>query len=80
MVARHEDLRRFHPDVRCTEFGPGRLPVYLKTGSSTLTGHSTRATQEQTEDMLQQMEISAEFMARHYPEARQSPAKDSSSE
>ncbi|MFF4948144.1 peptidase [Streptomyces chattanoogensis] len=47
-------------------------PVYLKTGSSALAGHSTRATPQQTEDMLRQMEITAEFMARHYPQARQS--------
>ncbi|MGF1425435.1 peptidase [Kitasatospora sp. LaBMicrA B282] len=50
-------------------------PVYLKTGSSALAGHSTRATPEQTEGMLRQLEITAEFMARHYPQARQSPAR-----
>ncbi|MEV0416537.1 hypothetical protein AB0I68_38865 [Streptomyces sp. NPDC050448] len=50
-------------------------PVYLKTGSSALAGHSTRATQEQTEGKLRQMEITVEFMARHHPQARQSPAE-----
>ncbi|WP_371614405.1 peptidase [Streptomyces sp. NBC_00454] len=52
-------------------------PVYLKTGSSALAGHSTRATPEQTEGMLRQMEITTEFMARHYPEALQSPSEAS---
>ncbi|MFF7359037.1 peptidase [Streptomyces filipinensis] len=57
------------------EFVRVASPVYLKTGSSALAGHSTRATQEQTEGMLRQMEITAEFMARHYPQACQSPAE-----
>ncbi|MFJ2580462.1 peptidase [Kitasatospora aureofaciens] len=56
------------------EFVRVASPVYLKTGSSALAGHSTRATAEQTEGMLRQMEITAEFMARHYPQARQSPS------
>ncbi|MGG7569430.1 hypothetical protein [Streptomyces sirii] len=58
------------------EFVRVASPVYLKTGSSALVGHSTRATREQTEGMLRQMAITAEFMARHYPEARQSLAEE----
>jgi hypothetical protein len=49
-------------------------PVYLKTGNSALEGHGTRPTAQQVEDILAQVEIVAEFLARYYPSARQSPA------
>jgi hypothetical protein len=49
-------------------------PVYLKTGNSALQAHGIRAGKQETEDILRQVEIVSEFLDRHYPEAKQSPA------
>ncbi|KRV49142.1 peptidase [Wenjunlia vitaminophila] len=49
-------------------------PVYLKTGNSALEGHGVSPTQGQLDDILRQVEIVTEFLDRHHPAARQSPA------
>jgi hypothetical protein len=49
-------------------------PVYLKTGNSALQSHGIRAGKQETEDILRQVEIVSEFLDRHYPQAKQSPA------
>ncbi|MEU7998860.1 hypothetical protein AB0B83_26510 [Micromonospora sp. NPDC049060] len=49
-------------------------PVYLKTGNSALEGHGVSPTPTQLDDILRQVEIVTEFVARHHPQARQSPA------
>jgi hypothetical protein len=49
-------------------------PVYLKTGNSALQSHGILPGKQETEDILRQVEIVSEFMDRHYPEAKQSPA------
>jgi hypothetical protein len=49
-------------------------PVYLKTGNSALEGHGICPSPEQLADILRQVEIVTEFLARHLPTARQSPA------
>ncbi|MER6630076.1 peptidase [Streptomyces sp. NPDC000987] len=47
-------------------------PVHLKTGNSALEGHGVSPTPEQLDDILRQVEIVTEFLARHHPRARQS--------
>ncbi|GLW46278.1 hypothetical protein Stsp02_19400 [Streptomyces sp. NBRC 14336] len=47
-------------------------PVHLKTGNSALDGHGVSPTPAQLDDILRQVEIVTEFLARHYPQARQS--------
>lgn len=49
-------------------------PVYLKTGNSALDGHGVNPTAAQLDDILRQVEIVVEFLDRHHPAARQSPA------
>ncbi len=56
------------------EFVRIAAPVYLKTGNSALEGHGGSIKRNELEDMLQQVEIVSEFLQRHYPQARQSPA------
>ncbi len=50
-------------------------PVHLKTGNSALDGHGVSPTPAQLDDILRQVEIVTEFLARHYPQARQSGAR-----
>ncbi|PWI45137.1 peptidase [Streptomyces sp. ICBB 8177] len=57
------------------EFVRVASPVYLKTGNSALEGHGTKPTAGQLDDITRQIEIVSEFLSRHYPDARQSPAK-----
>ncbi|MEU4345667.1 hypothetical protein AB0H00_31190 [Nocardia sp. NPDC023852] len=47
-------------------------PVYLKTGNSALPGHGVSPTAQQIGDMVDQIAIVVEWLARHYPQARQS--------
>lgn len=54
------------------EFVRAASPVYLKTGNSALEGHGTRPTADQVENILTQVEIVTEFLARYQPDARQS--------
>ncbi|WP_263168281.1 peptidase [Streptomyces sp. SCSIO ZS0520] len=49
-------------------------PLHLKTGNSALEGHGVSPGPQQVDDILRQVEIVIEFLARHYPAARQSPA------
>ncbi|WP_254552284.1 U32 family peptidase [Kitasatospora sp. MMS16-BH015] len=58
------------------EFVRVAAPVYLKTGNSALEGHGTCPTPAQLDDILHQVEITTEFLGRHHPAARQSPALD----
>ncbi|WP_228542511.1 U32 family peptidase [Nocardia sp. XZ_19_369] len=53
------------------DFARVASPVYLKTGNSALPGHGVNPTPAQVEDMLDQIKIVAETMARHYPSAPQ---------
>ncbi|MFY1633689.1 hypothetical protein ACN27F_10455 [Solwaraspora sp. WMMB335] len=48
-------------------------PVYLKTGNSALDGHGTKPTTSQVDDIVTQVEVVSEFLARYRPEACQSP-------
>lgn len=54
------------------EFVRIAAPVYLKTGNSALDGHGTQPTPAQLEGVIRQVEIVAEFLTRHLPQARQS--------
>jgi hypothetical protein len=56
------------------EFVRVAAPVYLKTGNSALEGHGGSVRRDQLEEMLQQIEIVGEFLQRHFPQAKQSPA------
>jgi hypothetical protein len=56
------------------EFVRAAAPVHLKTGNSALEGHGVSPTPCQLEDILRQVEIVTEFLDRHLPTARQSPA------
>lgn len=56
------------------EFVRVAAPVYLKSGNSALDGHGLRPTAAQVEEILVQVEIVTEFLARYRPQAHQSPA------
>lgn len=56
------------------EFVRVAAPVYLKTGNSALEGHGVSPTPGQLDDILRQVEIVTEFLDRHLPAARQTPA------
>ncbi|GAA5034230.1 peptidase [Streptomyces siamensis] len=56
------------------EFVRVAAPVHLKTGNSALEGHGVTPTPCQLEDILRQIEIVTEFLDRHLPTARQTPA------
>lgn len=56
------------------EFVRVAAPVYLKTGNSALEGHGVSPTPGQIDDILRQVEIVTEFLGRHLPTARQTPA------
>ena len=57
------------------EFVRVAAPVHLKTGNGALDGHGTLPTQRQVMEVIDQVEIVSEFMARHHPTARQSPSR-----
>lgn len=54
------------------EFVRIAAPVYLKTGNSALERHGARPTDAELDAVVRQVEIVAEFMRRHYPQAQQS--------
>jgi len=56
------------------EFVRVAAPVHLKTGNSALEGHGVCPTPGQLDDILRQVEIVTEFLDRHLPAARQTPA------
>ncbi|MEU6735690.1 peptidase [Streptomyces physcomitrii] len=55
------------------DFVRAAAPLHLKTGNSALEGHGVNPGPQQVDDILRQVEIVVEFLARHYPAARQSP-------